>query len=128
MTILLDTHTFLWFANDDPDLSSDARRLIEEADADVVLSIASVWELSIKAALKKIDLPSSVEVFVPQQLQLNSIRLLPVSVSHALRVASLPHYHGGPFDRMLIAQSLVDGLPIVSRDKLFDRYGITRIW
>ena len=128
MTILLDTHTFLWFANDDPDLSVEARRRIEEPGIDVALSIVGVWELSIKSALKKIDLPAPVEVFVPQQLLLNNIRLLAVQVSHALRVASLPHYHGDPFDRMLVAQSLVDNVPIVSRDKIMSRYGVTRIW
>ena len=128
MTILLDTHTFLWFANDDPDLSTEARRRIEEPGADVVLSIASVWELSIRAALKKIDLPAAVDVFVPQQLLLNSIRLLPVNVSHALRVASLPHHHGDPSDRMLVAQSLVENVPIVSRDKILSRYGVACLW
>lgn len=129
MTLLLDTHTFLWFVNDDPDLSSEARRRIEMSDVDVLLSVASIWEMSIKFALGKFsEIPSPIEQFIPQQLTANNIRVLPIGVPHALRVASLPHHHGDPFDRILVAQALTENIPLVSRDKILSSYGVTRIW
>jgi len=128
VNLLLDTHTFLWFANDDPQLGAEAPRLIEEPGAEVAISVASVWEISIKSALKKLKLPEPVELFVPRQLTVNSIRAWPVEVTHALRVALLPHHHNDPFDRLIIAQALVEDLTVVSRDRAFDSYGVRRVW
>ena len=128
MTVLLDTHAFLWFTNDDPQLGADARGAIEEPGADVVLSVASVWEISIKSALKKLKLPEPAELFVPRQLAINSIRAQPVQLAHALRVALLPHHHNDPFDRLIIAQALVEDVTVVSGDRAFDAYGVRRVW
>lgn len=128
MNLLLEMHAFLWFANDDPQLGADARRAIEESGADVVLSIASVWESAIKFSLKKLKLPGPAQLFVPRQLAINSIRARPVELVHALRVALLPHLHNDPFDRLIIAQALAEDLTIVSRDRAFDSYGIRRVW
>jgi PIN domain nuclease of toxin-antitoxin system len=128
VNLLLDTHAFLWFANDDPQLGADARRVIEEPGADVAISVASVWEISIKAALKKLKLPEPAEPFVPHQLAVNSIRAHPIELAHALRVALLPQHHNDPFDRLIIAQALVENLTVVSRDRAFDSHGVRRVW
>ncbi len=78
--------------------------------------------------MNKLKLPAPVEVFVPRQLELNDVELMPIELPHVLRVASLPHHHGDPFDRLLIAQALVEGVTLVSRDAFFDIYGVRRLW
>jgi PIN domain nuclease of toxin-antitoxin system len=128
VSYLIDTHTFLWFILDDPQLSDVARIAIEENDATVFLSIASVWEIAIKHSLGKLPLPEPFSAFIPVQLQQNAITLLGISVEHTARVAILALHHRDPFDRLLIAQSLVEKIPIISADSAFDAYGIQRIW
>jgi PIN domain nuclease of toxin-antitoxin system len=128
VNLLLDTHSFIWFVEDNPSLSSHARRLIEEPTNDVFLSIASVWEMAIKVSLGKLDLSQPFDLFIPNQLLLNDITLLDITVSHTLRVATLPFHHRDPFDRLLIAQSLVEGMPLISIDSIFDAYSVNRLW
>jgi len=128
VNLLLDTHSFIWFVEDNPSLSSHARTLIEEPTNDVFLSIASVWEMAIKVSLGKLDLSQSFDLFIPNQLLLNDITLLDIAVSHTLRVATLPFQHRDPFDRLLVAQSLVEGMPFISIDSIFDAYGVNRLW
>lgn len=128
MTLLLDTHTFLWFILNSPSLGTSARELIEDAET-VFLSLASVWEMAVKVSIGKLLLPQPLEQFIPQQLQHNGVALLPIALSHAIRVSNLPFHHRDPFDRLLIAQSLVENVPIVvSVDVAFDAYGVRRLW
>lgn len=128
MSLLLDTHSFIWFVEDHPSLSPAARALIEDATNDIFLSIASVWEMAIKASLGKLTLSQPFDLFIPNQLLLNNITLLDITVSHTLHVATLPFHHRDPFDRLLIAQSLVEQMPIISIDSAFDAYGVKRMW
>jgi PIN domain nuclease of toxin-antitoxin system len=128
VNLLLDTHSFIWFVEDHPSLSATARALIEDASNDVFLSVASIWEMGIKVSLGKLDLSQPFDLFIPNQLLLNDITLLDINVGHALRVAGLPFHHRDPFDRLLIAQSLVENMPIVGADAVFDAYGVHRLW
>jgi PIN domain nuclease of toxin-antitoxin system len=128
MRLLLDTHSFLWVVEDSPRLSRSTKAPIEDPSNDIFLSIASPWEMAIKVSLGKLYLGQPTELFVPQQLHLNEILILGVSVEHVAVVATLPFHHRDPFDRMLIAQARVESMPIVSADPLFDAYGTTRLW
>jgi|YNPBryunderm2012_1023409.scaffolds.fasta_scaffold01898_6 PIN domain nuclease of toxin-antitoxin system len=128
MRLLLDTHSFLWFISGDERLSSTARTLIEDVHNDVFLSVASLWEMAIKISLGRLRLAQPFEAFISQQISLNRIGLLGITISHTAQVAILPFHHHDPFDRLLIAQSIVEQMPMVSRDPEFDTYGITRLW
>jgi PIN domain nuclease of toxin-antitoxin system len=128
MRFLLDTHAFLWFVAGDKRLSVRARNRIEARNSEVLLSIASIWEIAIKAALGRLPLPSPVRSFVPQQMTENKIGLLPVALDHALEAGSLPHHHRDPFDRMLVVQARMEEMPIISADPELDRYGVERVW
>lgn len=127
MKLLLDTHAFLWFIEDNPRLSSEAKALLE-SDAELLLSTASLWEIAIKTSIGKLTLAQPYEVFVPQQLELNIITILPIEAAHLSIVSALPFYHRDPFDRLLIAQAMNEQLPLVSADATFDAYAIERLW
>lgn len=128
MNLLLDTHAFLWFIKDDASLSLRARGLIEEPENKRLLSIVSLWEIAIKASLGKIVLKLPFDALMPRQLQENDIDLLPIALPHLGLVERLPFHHRDPFDRLIIAQSLVENLPLVSIDSQFDKYGVQRLW
>ena len=128
MRVLLDTHSFLWWITDDPRLSPRAREIMSDGGNQLFFSAASGWEIAIKARLGRLSLPEPLESFVPVQLAENSIEGLPVALSHALHVASLPDYHRDPFDRMLAAQSQLENLPILTGDPLIGRYSVETIW
>jgi PIN domain nuclease of toxin-antitoxin system len=125
--LLLDSHALLWFVANDPALSITARTLIETTD-DVFVSVASAWEIAIKVQLGKlsVDAPSA-EAFFDEQMQANAFTFLPIAPAHVFRAASLPLHHRDPFDRMLIAQALAEGLSLVTRDD-FGAYGLTMSW
>lgn len=103
MSYLLDTHTFLWFINDDASLSETAKELIEDPDNGIYLSIASVWEMGIKFSLGKLEIPSPFESFIDEQLRLNNIILLDIKTVHIGIVSTLTFHHRDPFDRLIIA-------------------------
>lgn len=128
MNLLLDTHTLLWFVLDDVQLSRKARESIMGAAGLVFVSPASLWEIAIKISLGKYALPVPFAQFWDEQLLANEFTLLPISVAHTARVAELPYHHRDPFDRLIIAQSLVEAISIVSKDELFAHYGVERIW
>jgi len=115
MKLLLDTHTFLWFIKDNPRLSVSAKAWLE-SDADLLLSIACLWEISIKVSIGKLTLAQPFDIFLPQQLADNDIEILPISLAHLGIVSTLPFHHRDPFDRLLIAQAITEQLPIVSID------------
>ncbi len=127
MKIIIDTHTFLWFINERPELSTTIKTLIE-SDTDVLLSVASLWEIAVKVSIGKMTLPDVFERFIPEQLMINDIEILPIALPHLTLISALPFHHRDPFDRLLIAQSIVEDLPIASIDKAFDAYGVNRIW
>jgi len=128
MKVLLDTHTFLWWITDDDRLSSTAREIITNGDNELFLSAATGWEISIKAQLGRIKLPKEPHSFIAEQLRLNSIQSLPIHMSHALHIYSLPNHHRDPFDRMIIAQAQLEDLPILTMDSQIARYQIKVIW
>jgi PIN domain nuclease of toxin-antitoxin system len=127
MKLLLDTHTFLWFLDDSPQLSQKGKDLLE-ADNALLLSIASLWEIAIKLRLGKLTVAVPIEVLMTQQLTQNDIELLPITVAPLIIVSTLPLHHRDPFDRLLIAQAMVEQMPIVSADPAFDAYPVQRLW
>lgn len=128
MRLLLDTHAFLWWVADDPRLSAPARRSIGAPRNEVFFSAVSAWEIVLRGSLGKTSLPESPDRFVPEQLRDNAFVALPVTVSHALAVGRLPNVHRDPFDRLLIAQAIVEGLRIVTRDEQISKYAVPVIW
>lgn len=125
--LLLDTNAFLYFINNDSALSKTVRNLLE-SDVDLLISAASLWEIAIKFCVGKLSLPDSFGNFIPSQIQRNDIELLPLTLPYLEKVSTLPFHHKDPFDRLIIAQSVVEYLPIVSSDTAFDLYEIERIW
>lgn len=127
MKLLLDTHAFLWFIEDNPRLSIEAKALLE-SDAELLISTASLWEIAIKTSIGKLTLAQPFDIFIPQQLELNAIIILPIELAHLAVVSTLPFHHRDPFDRLLIAQAMNERLPVVSADAAFDDYAIQRLW
>lgn len=126
--LLLDTHTLIWLATDDARISEKARRLVGDLKNDLYLSVASVWELAIKKSLGKIDLQVPLAAFVRSQIEALNLRRLDILSEHALLVEGLPFHHRDPFDRMLVAQALHEGLSILGADSAFDSYSVKRLW
>ena len=126
--LLLDTHAMLWFFWDDPLLSPTAKISIENPDNRKLVSIASCWETAIKAGLNKLQLGSPSRSFLSEQIAKNNFELLAITFDHTTMVESLAPHHKDPFDRLLVAQAMIEGIPIVSVDPIFDQYGITRLW
>jgi PIN domain nuclease of toxin-antitoxin system len=120
MTLLLDTHALLWWLADPKLLSEDARRAIGDGKNTVYVSAAVAWEIAIKRALGKLDAPEDLLA----AMAANRFLPLPVTIPHALAVATLPDHHRDPFDRLLIAQALHEGFKLVSRDPHVARYGV----
>ena len=121
--LLLDTHAFIWWRENNPRLGADARSAITGA-AVVYVSIATAWEAAIKTSLGKLKLPASVETGVVE----SGFERLPVTFGHAEAVARLPFHHRDPFDRMLVAQCLTERLSLVTRDRRMGAYGIEVVW
>lgn len=109
-------------------LSNEALELIEAEGNEAILSAASLWEIAIKYSIGKLNLRQPFTDFIEQQIEINDFQLLKIEVPHISIVSNLPLHHRDPFDRMLIAQSITEGLPIISADTAFDAYGITRLW
>ncbi|MFO7772510.1 MAG: type II toxin-antitoxin system VapC family toxin [Dehalococcoidia bacterium] len=128
MRALLDTHAFLWWITDDHQLSDHARRVIGHGGNELFLSAASGWEIATKVRLGKLDLPDNLESFVLEQMALNAIESLPIRMSHALHVHTLPDYHRDPFDRLLVSQAQLENLPILTADPQVAQYAIRIIW
>jgi len=128
MRLLLDTHAFLWFVTADARLGHAATSSIQDNGNQRLLSMASLWEMAIKCSIGKLKLTKPFNAFMTEQLSVNVIDLLPISQSHVTMVASLPFHHRDPFDRLLVAQSIAEGLALVSAETVLDAYGIKRIW
>lgn len=128
MRVLLDTHAFLWLMVDDPRLSSTAKTTFSDINNEIYFSLASAWEMAIKASLKKLKLPLPVKDYVLARTQALQIKLLDIAIEHIDVVENLPLHHRDPFDRLIIAQGISDKLHILSDDGMFDSYPIQRIW
>ena len=122
MRLLLDTHVFLWWLSDDPKLGARERAIIVDGLSLVHVSAASFWEISIKAALGRIDVGDTDLV---GEVEANDFVELPITARHVLAAGALPRHHDDPFDRMLIAQAEAEALTIVTRDRAFRLYNIS---
>ena len=128
MRLLLDTHALLWWLTDDHSLPASARKLIAGGSNTIVVSSASAWEIAIKVRRGKLPMAVDLVADLERVLVQESFEALAISVDHSVRAGLLPGPHRDPFDRMLIAQSQAEGLPIVSNNEAFDGYGIRRLW
>ncbi|MFZ1889502.1 MAG: type II toxin-antitoxin system VapC family toxin [Candidatus Binataceae bacterium] len=128
MRALLDTHTFLWWIVDDGRLSRRASAIIADRTNEIYFSAISGWEIAEKARRAKLSLPSDPESFVAEQVVSNAFEVLPLELTHALHVFSLPAHHKDPFDRMLIAQAQIEELALLSADHEIARYAVEVIW
>jgi PIN domain nuclease of toxin-antitoxin system len=128
MKVLMDTHTFLWWNTDDPLLSIRAREIIADGRNEVFLSAASVWEIVIKAAKGRLILPEPPARYVASRMSLYRFQPLPVQISHAAQVFELPPHHNDPFDRLLIAQSQLESMPLVTGEEDIKHYDLETIW
>ena len=128
MRLLLDTHAYLWFVSGNSVLPARIAKLITEPEHTRLVSLASLWEISIKAGLGKLKLPFGLDELCDGQITKNGFAPLAIGIEHIKRVVSLPHHHGDPFDRLLVAQCAAENLALVSRDPVFDAYGIKRVW
>jgi PIN domain nuclease of toxin-antitoxin system len=128
MRALLDTHVFLWWITNPDLLSQVAQEIIGDGANDLFFSAGSAWEIAIKARLGKLRLSDDIERFIAGQLSRNAFQPLPIHVSHALHVYSLPPHHRDPFDRILIAQAQMENLPILSSDPVLSQYDVQVLW
>lgn len=128
MRILLDTHAFLWWTSDSPELTDNVRAIIADETTECWLSLASCWEMAIKISLGKLRLSAPLERFIPEQLAANGIRLLNIDFRHIGAVEDLPFHHRDPFDRLLVAQALAEDLVLVTKDNAFTRYEVKCVW
>ena len=128
MTLWLDTHTFLWFCQGHSLLSWSAKALIEDSAHRKLVSVATCWEIAIKAGLNKLHLGESSVTYLPAALAQTGFELLPISLSHSTAVEHLPSHHRDPFDRLLVAQCLHENIAIVSADTALDLYSVKRLW
>jgi PIN domain nuclease of toxin-antitoxin system len=122
--LLVDTHALLWWLTDDPGLSKTAREALADPANDVLVSTASVWEIAIKRTLGKLTAPDDL----PDHVEAAGFDWLPIGAEHAWRVRELPPHDRDPFDRLLVAQCLTEGMPIVSGDARFGAYGVETRW
>jgi PIN domain nuclease of toxin-antitoxin system len=128
MRALLDTHTFLWWIDNDRRLPTRVRTLMGDGSNVLMFSAASGWEIAIKARLGKLQLPDDIVSFLTDQLVQNHVTVLSIYLSHTLHVYTLPPLHRDPFDRLLVAQSQLEQLPIVTADPRIQQYSVQTIW
>ena len=128
MRALLDAHAFIWWVLDMPNLSDPCRSVLADGENEILLSVASSYEIAYKAAQGKLTLPDAPEAYIQSRLAANGFASLPVELSHALRAGTLPRIHRDPFDRLLVAQAQIEGLPILTADPAISRYDVETIW
>ena len=128
MRALLDTHTLLWWILDDPALTQTARATITETSNTMLVSAASAWEIAIKFRLGKLPRVADLVSNFSKEVEHEGFQILPISADHGIRAGLLPGLHKDPFDRMLIAQSQAENMPIISNETVFETYGVRRLW
>ena len=131
MQYLIDTHVFLWFINNAKELSQTAKTLIEDGNNEIFISIAGLWEISIKTALAKLTINGKYESVIDDVTD-NSIQILPINFAHTVEQNRLPFHHRDPFDRISVSQAIIENMNFISADAIFDNYlketSIRRIW
>ncbi len=127
MKLLLDTHAFMWYINGNPSLSLTAKAIIDDNSNPCFVSIASIWEMAIKINLGKLKIPGPFDDLL-NKINQRGFSLLPIEFADAKCVSNLENHHRDPFDRMLIAQTKIEDMAIVSNESVFDKYGVKRIW
>ncbi len=128
MKVLLDTHAFIWWDDDHTQLSSRALAICQDRENTILLSIASVWEMQIKIQLGKLKFSLPVEDKIQRQQEMNGLEILSISLKHVFTLDQLPHHHRDPFDRLLMAQCINEGIPMISYDSLLQPYPVQIIW
>jgi len=128
VNLLLDTHALLWFAMDDPQLSKAADAAISDSENTVYVSPASYWEIAIKVSIGKYPLTVPFETFITHAIEGNQFRILPIEPKHVNKICSLPHHHKDPFDRLVIAQAIVEQMTVINSDKAFAAYPVKVHW
>ncbi len=128
MKVLLDTHAFLWLITGDDRLSENARQTFLNTENNLFFSAASLWEICIKKSLGKISLKDGWFQTIQEEMEINTIQWLPIEMTHCAEVTELPFHHRDPFDRMLIAQAIVEEMKLISRDSPLSNYAIELIW
>ncbi|MDP2956244.1 MAG: type II toxin-antitoxin system VapC family toxin [Longimicrobiales bacterium] len=127
MRILPDTHVWLWMTAEPERLGPDARALLEDASNEILLSAASAWEIAIKVGIGKLRLPERPSSYIPSRMQAGGVAPLPITLAHAAAVAGRPPHHRDPFDRLLVAQARIEGVPLLTSDPQLDAYDVERI-
>jgi PIN domain nuclease of toxin-antitoxin system len=125
---LLDSHTFIWWVLDMPNLSDHCRGILEDGANEIFLSVASAYEIGYQAVQGRLTLPDEPAEYVSSRISANGFTPLPIELHHALRAAILPRIHGDPIDRILVAQAQVEGIPIITADPAIGRYDVETIW
>jgi PIN domain nuclease of toxin-antitoxin system len=128
MKYLLDTVAWLWSVHSEERLGDEARAILESRQEEIYLSAATSWELSIKMRLGKLNFPGPPAVVVPAFMAKQGLRSLAITHLHAVQVYDLPSHHGDPFDRMIIAQAMVEGMTVLTSDPVFGKYSIDVVW
>lgn len=124
----MDTHTLLWYTRGDPQLSGAAKALILDPANEILISPASYWEIAIKVSIGRLSLQQPYEHFIDVCLDRYGFAILPVEPSHAAALITMPFHHKDPFDRLLVAQAVVEDIPLISGDALLDQYAVRRLW
>jgi PIN domain nuclease of toxin-antitoxin system len=124
MKVLIDTHIFIWYVQSNEKLTKSVATLINDGRNEILLSTVSIWEMAIKQSTGKLNLGVPYANFIREQMSLNKMELLPISLEHLEIVTSLPFHHRDPFDRLLIAQAIAENIAIVSADSAFSLYPV----
>ncbi len=131
MRYLIDTHTFLWFSEGATQISPQSKQLIIDKSNEIFVSIASLWEISIKTAINKLSISGDYELIIEDVTE-NNIEILPINFAHTVIQHNLLFHHRDPFDRIIVAQAIAEGMNLISKDEIFDLYladqSIKRIW
>lgn len=128
MKYLLDTHTFLWWCQGADQLSPHARDVIAAGSNEIYFSAASAWEIAIKTGKGRLTLPEEPGRYITSRMHQHRFLALPVGISHAVGVYELPPHHTDPFDRLLIVQSRMESLPLITKDEEIQKYDVEVIW
>ena len=124
----MDTHSLLWLVTDDPRLSTTARETFLDPDNELLSSAVVGFEIAVKYSLGKLELAEPPRTFIENRIRNNALIPFPITMAHSTRVADLPFHHRDPFDRLLVAQALEEGVPLLSADQILSAYGIRRLW
>lgn len=131
MKYLLDTHTIIWYSENNPKISENIKKLISDSKNQIFISIASIWEMAIKLKINKLNLELPIEEFT-EELRIRNFTFLPINIEHIVQTTKLDLNHKDPFDRIIISQAIIENMDLISRDDKFDNFlidiNINRLW